>query len=1637
MGSVFDTVGDVLGDVVEFAVDDILEPIFEVVGDVVEGMGDDPLGTILTIASFVPGPHQFATMLAKTALAASRGDLIGAALNVAGYYASPYVDAFIADTVGVSTALDVGVGAGELYEIAAPTFTETVIAGAVKGLITPTISGLASGAEINDITKAAFIGAATSGGTAALTYNFGDDVDSSDFSDEELSVEYKEYKTTVDAIGEGISGLAEGFKDLPPVIQEMIKNTTASAVTAAISGGDVDLADILPAALAKAATKVFFTEGIIKDAYSTIEDPVKRRVFIDKLALLDRSLDAAITSSFAGADPVAAFNDVVLQDQLLESSKEIVKFLDSADISTLFENRDTASEALLEEEKSIKDEQDALSEERLAFDELTNDLEDSPLRKLHNGENDSAPFSLDIVKAKVERANELNDARIVKAKDPVFHYDYEEDEGGITKTLVVDKPGIGGSFELVDQGDGDWQEEWVSTGDVISPMSAEQTTLIKEINTWVKENDRLLPAYKTKREELEAAYATYQTKVTALNTRVEEYNTGYLGDAITSADEAITLATNDVVSDWGAEVVVNNMNPDFNADYYAESQGILPENAHKHWLDTGRKNITSQEEYDAKLDQQIMSDVLGLVFEDQSSLTGKLTPENLEAFYEAVKSGVGYNLEADSESVVAAAKEHLSGLESRGTVASVSIDKGSVTDADIASGRAVAVANRLGDKLGISFITTQVGAKTFDNKLNRWVVPIFDTVSGTVMYIDPDTEEPLKGFVGGEIQEDGSVKWNNNTISIVPLPPKSFTVKDVFDFNPPVAIDIALSLGEDSENLEGLDSFTSALLRTANNIRGLAEGSDSYALKLAAGTALSAGGGLLEAFNGAVTFFKNERNKPIDARNTNLGKVSAAILDIAKATNPEEYNTAIKKFNTDVGAATGFAGTANAIWEGFKEAPLEVLVEFVGQELLQEIPLIIASGGTGLALKGAALASKLSVTLATKLGRGAAWGTNAGLQVLETAGSVAGETYAELYDEAIKMGVAPDKAAELAQKGAILNGSTAALVEGTLGRLFDVGDILSKKIAGSNDVLLEKALNNIAARGLGVVGEGTSEGIEEAATTGFKIKLVEGINPAVTKKGGKYADWAGDLTTSGILGAVSGTGTSTGIVTGEVMLDAIKGGTFTGADGVTPDSYNPPPTDSGNSTANALITFNPIVNKAVKDAGSDNPDVSEAAKTTLTGLFNYDALSDTDTYENDFVYNTATEILNTAFPDEYNTSEEVGGYFSDISADLGVVYDPSDSEILQLTGPTSPDTALDTTEAVAGIISDNALTIPEIQQVGADMGYTFSDDVDYGEIGLGVGTPEEQAAAIASLQENIGASQFTKQNLIDIFGADLASTFTSGSDLGFVGQGDLGSDYNLTQTKAAEELYGSLQVTPEEATAAIEAEGYYKPDPKSDPEGAAAFDLEVAKYAGTASTLDPEYQKTTYGNIVSDLDPRYIREDEARQTYLDLGVTNPTQADIDRFVGLGSEDELSTNITSYLPVATYNSVQEQAAQQAAAQEAAQQAAQEAALAQQTQIATAIATQQAADEKRRQEAQQQQFMAALQQTTPVTVDTPPGAEIGAPYDPFGDSIFANKEREASFDALFGPKSAEPIPLAAAKGGLIMDPTDEILRILGGR
>ena len=63
------------------------------------------------------------------------------------------------------------------------------------------------------------------------------------------------------------------------------------------------------------------------------------------------------------------------------------------------------------------------------------------------------------------------------------------------------------------------------------------------------------------------------------------------------------------------------------------------------------------------------------------------------------------------------------------------------------------------------------------------------------------------------------------------------------------------------------------------------------------------------------------------------------MMDLAKATQPDEYNAAIEKFNSSVKNATGFAETASAIFGGIAESPFEVLIEIVGKEVIPEVAL--------------------------------------------------------------------------------------------------------------------------------------------------------------------------------------------------------------------------------------------------------------------------------------------------------------------------------------------------------------------------------------------------------------------------------------------------------------------------------------------------------------------------------------------------------------------------------------------------------------------------------------------------------------------------------------------------------------------------
>ena len=1142
---------------------------------------------------------------------------------------------------------------------------------------------------------------------------------------------------------------------------------------------------------------------------------------------------------------------------------------------------------------------------------------------------------------------------------------------------------------------------------VVREIYDEYTAAIDQYNADLNESitdqatsDARLAEIDAIKARLDESVSSYQTIEAEYSTAVAEYNTAtddlvrseqYIDELMQPVNEVATKYMVETLTGYAEDSESGALVPNFKAEEYRELHN-LPEDVdpYQHWLATGRQNDISQEARDTKVDETIRAKLSNVILENVDTKLNSI--EDIDDLVNSVKASVGNDLiSVASSDVVSLAQEYLDGVEARTPTGDISIARdGGVTDADIASGEALAIFNRVGEEVGITFTKTpNLGAPVFDARLNRTVQPIYDASSGKAVYVDPVTKQPIEGYISGDIQPDGTVLFGDNTTAIRNLPPPAPTLTEVAKVAPVVAIDAAGNLNINQEEYGKLDwgtrqllNFSKAVSEAANNYADSTDNpDDAYNVKLAAGAALDAGGQLLNAFNGVVTFFRNDRYNPIDARETNLGKVTQAMMQIGTATQPEEYNAVIKDLRQQFEKAEGFGGTVEAIYEGFKQAPAEFLVEFVAKELAQEVPLVLASGGTGLIARGAAGAAQATTTLATKLGRTTAWGTNAGLQVLETAGATAAETYAELYDEMVKMGVPPEQAAVKAQEGAILNGTTAAVIEGTLGRILDPGDVLSKKIAGKQDDLLGTALDNITKRGLGVAGEGVSEGLEETASQYLKIAMLEKINPAITQQGGRYADFSGSLTQSGVLGAVAGTGTAAGITVGDVVYDAVQNGTYTGGDTGIPEDFWAPQSQterswSANPAANAVILFNPDINEAVANSNAPDvdPDVRAQAQQTIKDNLNWGSFFDdqgqvidlSQDADGAWGYQTATDILNAANDNAYTTYGEAQEAYQAIEDQTP--YELSDAEISGFIGET-PDTD------VSGRVVDT-VNRGYVQQIFEQEGYTP--------------TEEEISTALGQVDEGVFG---------ETLGTELAAQ------------------------------YDPRAVTQEEAQKAFEELGFFDALPtdiqtlagqyaESELAGRAQERLPVASYNAIAELIGKPAQQVTDADIdfVTDLiAQREVMSEPAPFTtqQLQYDVTGDNVIDINDQIVLQNLQQ-SQQTGQQIGQATQINPATQFAS--------------------TGIASQIANMNAQLQRQQQMQNVQQFAAMLEPGGRGAVKTLDVEQDPLYfYDPItSEDIFATPQQSGVFNAedFFG------LGLAAAEGGLVEDKTDEIMKIVRG-
>jgi len=1753
-------VGDAASDVVNWAVDEVLDPVFDAVGEVLEGMADDPITTIVTIAAVATGNAWAIPLIQGASTAAHGGDLGDVALTMAASYVGSNAGSYVGKYVGPEVGAFAGEAAGQIAAQSASSATRAAVTAAMTG---------------QDIGEAAFAGAvsgAVSGTISEVGGTISEAVEADiDYAVDATSEDFLNYQSVNDSVGVELNDLVSGWESLPTVVQDVVRSGASAAITQLATTGEVN-SDAVAGIMANAAITSNAVAETLKGTTGVTNE---------QAAVLTHVVGNVVNAAYRGADPHLAFVSAlssigqkelgaVLDDITKGGLDRVIDNLTGA--STEFE----AANKIASEKAGLVDASAERTNTKInevnSLLEAVNTARDNilPLQKEIDTHNSFAT-KLNDARSRLENATTQADLFIDLAaeskemweserstwNDPNHDYGSEDAMRKAEASMNRHKANY---IKATQEANGFAEQVKFAEQDVLTYgelfKSQEAYSPRVELEREYKEANAVANAafkkYNTSREELvilqgehDNVVLDYNNALNTVNKTKEDLftNEKYLDEGTRSTEKIAT------------ESVVKALRPDFDAAQYKTLYNLEEDvDPYRHWLQTGRRNLVNLKEHDNAVTQLIRASLPPNTFTDQRGVKFSFN-ENItkheNAVIELIRQEIGNNLEnalalrADNnrDFVTRTVDNYVNDLPN------ISIDYTNPVNVGVGGDIVASLPLQKEIKDAATLINKGVyDAKTgvwttenivfqerhFDPKHNKDVVKLYNPKTKKVDVVDAtawetygaggklDPANIVDSFEyrsprSGEGSGASGLPVSPEGIEIRNLPPKPLTFQEMAKINPVLTIDAAGKFKLNEEEYNKLDWFSRQLVDYSTKVKDTIDYLDNPIVKTVisakygidignldrlrknAGLALGAGGELLQAFNGIVTFFQNSRNNPIDARATSLGKATEAMIGIATATQPADYNNLVQEWRKDFEKAEGFTGTLSALWDGLtaKDSRYREVIfrEVLAKEILQEIPLIIASGGTGTAVKwgskgalalgktaGAKLSAETTTELAKRIGSRAAWGTNAGLQVLETAGATAQETFAETYDELRKVGYTHEAASARAQEYAITNGVVAATIEGTIGRVLDPSDKLVSSIVGGKRV--RYALNNLTKKGAGIVGEGVSEGTEEVASAFYKIQALKEINPDsdLFKPGGKYHDLSGVLTANGVIGAFAGTGTASSITAAGSVYNALSGGDSkpsapTNPDGSPKTIEIPKLVDTGNAVSNGLANLNPTVNQAVNDARSDDPVVSAAGEAKIKEVFGYaDAaafdgvtIDLTQDPEGAYTYNTAVDILNTAQPGKYTTINEATAAFDTNTA--VIPYVPTATDIQSFVG-SNPQTTLQTD--IDAFIDRNYTDAGEVATYFEQLGYTPTQaEIDQN---VGQGLETETASAIAPY---IDPRQTTADEVLNYF-KDLGYDATDAEAALFAGQG--AEDFQTTQLATIDPYVDPRQVTRSEVEQFFKTQGY------------APTEEEINRFVTQAN--DPTLQTTREQELITEFDPLAVTSEEVSQAYKDVGFPDAITPDVERFTGQYAESELTGKVQDYIPIATYNSIAEMLgksgqevteadidfvtdiiAQQEVLTEPAPltteqlqydvtgdnviDIADQTMLEQvmtgtvpqtqiaptsqfaatgiqgqiqaQTQVQNQIQNQMQVQEENRvrraADQQRQQYLSQLMQTSPVEVKTPDPAEIKYVYDPFGESIFATPQQSQAF--------VDPYRRSAAKGGMIKDKTDEILQALGDR
>ena len=1214
-----DWVGDTIVDVGDWVVDELVEPVVDAVDDVIDAVEDDPIKAIATVAAYATGNAWAIPVIEGVDVAQNGGD-IGDILEAS-------AKAYVAQQAGTYA----GKYAGEAAVAAGTGETAATILGTASGQA-------ASAAVLGQDPVKAFL---TGGLKASIEAGLG-------YIDEKVTAAIDDGTGTGTGTGTGDTGTGTGtgdtgigvIDDAKSFLEEYptVKNVLADSLEAALTGKEIT-GDLIMGAV----TKGKITKELVQEYLTTGDfdpnNPADQRY----LAALTTTTQNVVNATFSGAD----VSDTFYASANAYGKQELIRIVDKEVKNTI--------DKVTGDYQKVEATATQLDQENANY---------AKIAQRYNGYVAELDRRIGIRDGKLAEVNRLRE--ILKNT----RLDTAADRPAYQAALDNYNNAVNDFNAYSNQTDAYYEQTFKPSTDTLKAELDAKATLITNLTTQydTQKNDLVSTGDQLDDELIPVANAVQNTLVRAMT-----------GDEFNAAEYK-------AVNDLG---------------------DISDDDARYHWLTTGKdENLpVSQAQYNKELDNALVSSMSGTLEALGLGITD-LSPDQLKFLREQTLSYGNGNLQSvrDIENGSAALATTLRDKLAQDVVSSVSdeamaeivadypvlagVDLSKVDFDDLPDGAKIQLAADSVVNNETQTITKNEGVTTEDiltgkavavsnaqGLLNwedatlRYDVPKWDSRLGMIV-----REVPHPSFSGATTMVDTRGRYIGTDGQVVSTPVPKITITglsfgdiktenagsylDILAEATPDEVKAAVNAGvtglqQQYEFAKNVAAYI-ANTETAQNIANSDFGQNT------AGVVLDAGGELLDSFNNLVLI------AGIDPGTTPAGRVAQDMIALAGDFKTAEYQEAAARiqdtisnanFDEDGNLLTNPDGTplstAHKAWNTIKAIGVAAWTdkgvfasEYIAKEVLQEIPVLLASGGTGNVIKaGLKDAGK---GFAEEMGRRGALGTAAVLDVSESFGGTAGGAYDDALNEALNSGMDLAAAQEYAKDIAINAGAIAAIT--TIGTMGVGGNKFEQAIFKG-----KKGKNFSEAFDV-VVKEAGQETLEEGLPQAYIESQLYQLNPD--------RDVVGNVVGNSVLGAISGGSTS----------GSIYGGAAT-----------------GDFLSNAIIAFNSDVRDVINNA----PDLGAAG---VTQQLNDLGLT------NNLIQ---TNILNQAFDADYTSIGEAEQAAFDYVTNSNIPYKFTKNEITDFTGA-NPDSGL--ASALDAYVDPRYFDAREVKAAAALEGYALTDE---------------------------------------------------------------------------------------------------------------------------------------------------------------------------------------------------------------------------------------------------------------------------------------------------------------------------------------